>query len=127
MTQVQTKTADIRFRVELRAHSSIVIYKVKSSDGKRDYETTLVNGKISSCTCPAHQKQNVRCYIMRDVLAKEAEVQARKASEEKHLMDTFSTEIAADSAVNQVLQAKRLALALSQPKPTPVEPTEASE
>src|SRR5579859_4779483 len=30
-------------------------------------------------------------------------------------------------AVNQVLQARRLALVLSQPKPTPVEPTEASE
>lgn len=95
-TATISKQADIRYRVELRAHSSIVIYKVKSSDGQRDYEVTLVNGKISSCTCPAHQKQNVRCYIMAGVAEKELEVQARRRQEESVLMDAFSAEMASE-------------------------------
>ena|SRR5579859_7027533 len=106
MTQAQ-KTADIRFRIELKSHASIVIYQSKSSDGLRTYETTLVNGHISSCTCPAHQKQNVRCYIMRDVLAKELEVQDRKRAEQQQTMHEFAAEIASERRHSAPLNGDR--------------------
>jgi len=96
-TLAPAKVADIRYRVEVKALSGVVVYKTVSSDGKCEYETTLVNGKVSSCTCPAHQKSGVTCYVIRDVLAKELEVQDRKRADEKAMMDALAAEIAADA------------------------------
>lgn len=48
--------------------TGIVVYAVRSSNGKDTYRTTLVNGKATGCTCPARSV----CYHMRDLEAKEA-------------------------------------------------------
>lgn len=44
-----------------------VTYLVKSSDGKSQYCTTLVDGKASGCSCPAKS----RCYHKTQLEAKE--------------------------------------------------------
>lgn len=67
MTQVQTRQADIRYRVALKQHPGIVVYKVRSSDDTEDYDVTMVDSKVNNCTCRARKP----CYHMRDVQARE--------------------------------------------------------
>lgn len=67
MNTVVQKTADIRYRVSLKAHPGIVVYKVRSSDDTEDYDVTLVDGKVNNCTCRARKP----CYHMRDCQARE--------------------------------------------------------
>lgn len=69
MTQTATKQADIRFRVELKNKPWIVIYKVRSSDDTRDYNVTVIRGKVNNCDCDSRKP----CYHMRDVQAREDE------------------------------------------------------
>jgi hypothetical protein len=45
-----------------------VTYLVKSSDGTTKYCTTLIEGKASGCSCPAHKP----CYHMKGLEKKEA-------------------------------------------------------
>lgn len=73
MTQV-AKVADIRYRVALKNHSDIVVYKVMSSNGVDMYDVTVVRGKVNNCTCKSHKP----CYHMRDVQARE---DARKSKD----------------------------------------------
>src|SRR2546429_2020902 len=46
-----------------------VSYLVRSSDGKTEYCTTLIDGKASGCSCPSHKP----CYHMSQLEAKEQE------------------------------------------------------
>lgn len=84
MTQTAQKTADIRFRVELKNKPWIVIYKVRSSDDTQDYDVTVVHGKVNNCTCPARKP----CYHTRDVQthedARKLET-AQMAADRKHI------------------------------------------
>ncbi len=66
MLKVQ-KTADVRYRVELKNKPWIVVYKVASSDGTQVYDVTVVHGKVSNCTCVSYKP----CYHMRDVQGRE--------------------------------------------------------
>ena len=62
------KTADIRYRVQLKNKPWIVVYEVRSSrDENVKYEVTLVHEKVSSCTCESWKP----CFHMRDVQARE--------------------------------------------------------
>jgi hypothetical protein len=67
MTQT-AKQADIRYRTEIK-RNGIVVYTVRSSDDTKDYEVTVVRGKVNNCTCKATKP----CYHMRDVQAREDE------------------------------------------------------
>ncbi len=83
MTQTAQKTADIRFRVELK-NKPIVIYKVRSSDDTQDYNVTVVRGKVNNCDCKSYKP----CYHMRDVQAHEDEralETAQMAADRKHI------------------------------------------
>ena len=71
MNTVVQKQADIRYRVALKAHPGIVIYKVRSSDDTEDYDVTLVDGKVNNCTCREKFNSSARCYHMRDCQARE--------------------------------------------------------
>ena len=83
-TQV-AKQADIRFRVELKNRSHIVVYKVRSSDDTQDYEVTLVRGKVNNCTCASRKP----CYHMHDVQIRE---DARRQAETRAHMDELAAE-----------------------------------
>lgn len=61
------KQADIRYRVALKQHPGIVVYMVRSSTDKEDYQVTFVDGKANNCTCPARKP----CYHMRDCQSRE--------------------------------------------------------
>ncbi len=83
MTQTAQKTADIRFRVELK-NKPIVIYKVRSSDDTQDYNVTVVRGKVNNCDCKSYKP----CYHMRDVQAHEDEralETAQMEADRKHI------------------------------------------
>lgn len=47
-----------------------VTYLVRSSDGKSEYCTTIVEGKASGCSCPSRSKKG--CYHKHQLEAKEA-------------------------------------------------------
>jgi hypothetical protein len=66
MIKVQ-KTADVRYRVELKDKPWITVYKVVSSNGVDVYDVTVCHGKVNNCTCIAHKP----CYHMRDVQGRE--------------------------------------------------------
>ena len=88
MTQTAIKQADIRYRVELKNKPWIVVYKVRSSDDSTDYQVTVVNGRVSSCDCPAHGYGHNNCYIKRDVQAHEDARKletAQMAADRKHI------------------------------------------
>src|SRR5260221_11381183 len=72
MKKTAQKTADIRFRVELKNKPWIVVYTVRSSDDTQDYHVTVVRGKVNNCDCISRKP----CYHMRDVQVRE---DARKA------------------------------------------------
>lgn len=68
MTQTAQKTADIRYRVEIK-NKPIVIYKVRSSDDTQTYDVTVVRGKVNNCTCKSYKP----CYHMKGVQEREDE------------------------------------------------------
>lgn len=83
MTQTAQKTADIRFRVELKNKPEIAVYIVRSSDDTRDYHVTVVRGKVSSCDCPATKP----CYHWRDVQACEDARKSERLSREAYIQE----------------------------------------
>ncbi len=89
------KTADIRFRVELKNRPQVVVYKVRSSDDKEDYDVTIVRGKVNNCSCISRKP----CYHMTGVAAKEAEFQARRHQREAAAMGELGREIATEAQV----------------------------
>jgi|SRR5579859_5389660 len=101
--QVISKQADIQYRVELKAHRGIVIYKVLAHNGRDVYEVTLVNGKLNNCSCPARKP----CYHMTGVAAKELAYQDRKQAEEQQTMHEFAAEIASERRHNAPLNGNR--------------------
>jgi len=81
MTQIAQKTADIRYRVELKNKPWIVVYKVRSSDDTQDYDVTVCDGKVNNCTCKARKP----CYHMAGVQAREDERKAKDAERSAYL------------------------------------------
>ncbi len=81
MTQTAQKTADIRYRVELKNKPWIVVYKVRSSDDTQDYEVTVVRGKVNNCTCAARKP----CYHMKGVQEREDERKSKDAERTAYL------------------------------------------
>lgn len=63
-----SKQVTVISRIEFKADSRKVVYKVLSSNGKDTYETFFFNGKACSCTCPATKP----CYHMTQLEAREA-------------------------------------------------------
>lgn len=55
-----TKIVQIIARVEFKSDSRKVVYLVRSSKGDATYQTTLFDGRATSCTCPAMKP----CYHM---------------------------------------------------------------
>lgn len=83
MTQVAQKTADIRYRVELKNKPWIVVYQVMSSNGVDMYDVTVVDGKVNNCKCPSWKP----CYHMIGVQAHEDARKletAQMAADRKH-------------------------------------------
>ena len=72
------KTADIRYRVEIKNKPWIVIYKVMSSNGVDMYDVTVCNGKVNNCKCPSHKP----CYHMKGVQEREDERTPRLSRDE---------------------------------------------
>ena len=85
MAKQVAKQADIRYRVELKNRSHIVVYKVRSSDDTQDYEVTLVRGRVNNCTCKATKP----CYHMHDVQIRE---DARRQAAATQAMDELAAE-----------------------------------
>jgi len=76
-TKKATKNVAIIARYAHKASgklNGIVTYAVRSSNGKGIYCTTLIEGKASGCSCPAHKP----CYHMTQLETRELE---RKAAE----------------------------------------------
>lgn len=48
--------------------TGVVSYLVRSSDGKTEYCTTLIEGKASGCSCPSYKP----CYHMKGLENREA-------------------------------------------------------
>lgn len=67
VTKVQ-KQVQIIARIAIK-NSNLVVYKVRSSNGKDTYQTTFYNGKASGCTCPATKP----CYHMTQLQKREDE------------------------------------------------------
>lgn len=63
-----TKTVQVISRIEFKADSRKVVYKVRPSKGGEPYVTILFDGKCVSCTCPATQP----CYHGTQLEQKEA-------------------------------------------------------
>ncbi len=72
MTKTQ-KQVQIIARVQIK-RNGIVVYKVRSSNGKDEYQTTFFDGKATGCSCPATKP----CYHMTQLQERENE---RKADE----------------------------------------------
>lgn len=64
-----------------------VSYLVESSDGTSQYCTTLIDGKASGCSCPAHSK----CYHKTQLEAKEAERAEYRRELAKKLAQQYMT------------------------------------
>jgi hypothetical protein len=56
-----TKIVHIIARYEVKSHAGLVLYRVRSSDGKGEYCTRLLNGKSQCCSCPSTKP----CYHMK--------------------------------------------------------------
>jgi hypothetical protein len=74
-----TRTAKLvqviaRYTIKRNGH---VVYLVRSSSGKEQYTTTLVNGKATGCSCPAHG----RCYHRTQLEQREQERIAQAETE----------------------------------------------
>jgi hypothetical protein len=73
-TTKSSKTVNIIARYEIKKSRDFrplvghVAYLVRSSDGKTEYCTTLVNGHATGCTCPARKP----CYHMKQLETIEA-------------------------------------------------------
>src|SRR5260221_8042194 len=66
-TKIKTqKQVQIIARITIKKNG-IVVYKVRSSNGKDIYQTTFLNGKATGCTCPATKP----CYHMTQLQARE--------------------------------------------------------
>ncbi len=76
--QIATREVTILARVEFKADSRKVVYKVLSSNGADTYQTSLFNGKACSCTCPSRKP----CYHMTGCEAHEAERDAERKMDE---------------------------------------------
>ena len=54
----QAKQVQVIARYALKREgklTGVIVYAVRSSNGKGSYRTTLVNGKATGCTCPARK------------------------------------------------------------------------
>lgn len=71
--------------------TGVVSYLVRSSNGVDTYCTTVINGKASGCSCPAHKP----CYHMKGLenkeSARQAEWTAYKAELAKKLAKQYMT------------------------------------
>ncbi len=91
------KQVQIKARYALKHNdilTGVVCYLIRSSNGHDEYCTTVVNGKATGCTCPAHKP----CYHMQQLEAKEAERKRQAA------LAAFK---AADSIVSSSTPQKR--------------------
>lgn len=71
MARNQAKTVITLARYAMKTDgqlNGIVVYAVRSSNGQDVYQTTLVHGKATGCTCPAKKP----CYHMAQLEAIEA-------------------------------------------------------
>ena len=67
-TTTAPKTVSVIARYQLKRNGHVV-YTVRSSNGQDTYNTTLVNGKATGCSCPATKP----CYHMTQLEQREAE------------------------------------------------------
>lgn len=86
MQKTATKTekkVTVLNRYELKTNgrpNGYVVYVVRSSNGVDRYETTLLNGKATGCTCPSH----VCCYHRSGCEAKEAARVSKEQERERY-------------------------------------------
>lgn len=74
------KQVQVVMRIQFKEHENAVLYIVRSSNGVDTYETTLVNGHATGCTCPAVKP----CYHMTQLEQRESE---RASDVAQHLQD----------------------------------------
>src|SRR5882762_2027750 len=86
--------------------NGLVTYAVRSSNGEVIYCTTLVDGKATGCSCPAHSK----CYHKTQLEAKEAE----RAEQWNAYRAELAKKLAAQFMTSQVVE--QLAEQLTTPK-----------
>ncbi len=55
--------------------TSAVVYKYSPSDGGMSYNTTVINGKATGCTCIGNSKFHKTCKHMIDAVSRESERQ----------------------------------------------------
>ncbi len=67
VAQKQAKVADLRYIVTLKNKPYIKVYMYRSSDDTKNYEVTVVRGRVSSCNCLATKP----CYHWNDAQARE--------------------------------------------------------
>ena len=87
MKSQDTATKVVHIIARYASHTSgLVNYKVRSSDGKSEYCTRLLNGKAQCCSCPAtkpcyHMKQLEQIEVERSAaqVVAEQEVQSERA------------------------------------------------
>ncbi len=82
-TPLNTKQVQVIARYEIKRNSHVV-YLVRSSNGKDEYHTTLVNGRATGCSCPATKP----CYHMRQLEQREAERSKARATEQANKVRT---------------------------------------
>lgn len=73
-----TKTVQIIARVQYKSDSRKVVYLVRSHKGDATYQTTMFDGKATSCTCPAQKP----CYHMVQLEQKEQASMQREIEEQ---------------------------------------------
>lgn len=77
MATTATKAVQIIARYQIKRNGHVV-YLVRSSNGKDQYTTTIINGHATGCTCPARKP----CYHMKQLEAREAEREQAACTEQ---------------------------------------------
>jgi len=88
--------------------NGMVTYAVRSSNGEVIYCTTLVDGKATGCSCPAHSKCYHKTQLEAIELKRTEKWNAYKATLAKQLARQYvSTSVVAEQAMMQAALTKQ--------------------
>jgi hypothetical protein len=107
-----TKEVTIIARYQFKNDPRKVVYLVRSSDGKSEYCTTLIDGVASGCSCPA---RNGKCYHRAQLEARE---EARWATYRQELARKLAAQYVTAQCVEQI--AESLVETVAQPVVPPI-------
>lgn len=114
MASKQQKTVKVIARIQWKSDPRKVVYLNRSSDGVSQYETSLFDGKATSCSCPSrkpckHMKHSEQVEQERKVVESPEQKEEREWSEyRRELARKLARQFMTTQVVEQIVEQQNV-------------------